>query len=64
MATVTRLRPRETPATPEPDPDTPIVAAWLARHGWTALDAFHAGLSMEVAAAMWVLEASCPGVTS
>ena len=57
-ATVTQLRPRETPAAP--DPDTPVVAAWLLRRGWTALDAFHAGLSAELAAAMFVLEASVP----
>ena len=57
-ATVTQLRPCEKEATP--DPDIPVVAAFLARNGWTALDAFHAGFSADLAAAMWVLEASGP----
>jgi len=57
-ATVTQLRPREAPATP--DPDIPVVAAFLTRNGWTALDAFHAGFPADLAAAMWVLEASSP----
>lgn len=56
--TVLQFRRREAPAAP--DPDTPVVAAWLLRRGWTALDAFHAGLSAELAAAMFVLEASIP----
>ena len=66
MGTVTQLRPREAPATPEPDPDAHATARYLARHGWTALDAFHAGLGLDVCAAMWAREAadeagpSCP----
>ena len=66
MGTVTQLRPRETETTPEPDPDAPVAARYFIRHGWTALDAFHAGLGLEVCAAMWAAEAadeagsSCP----
>lgn len=55
-ATIHALPVRQTPATP--DPDIPVVAAYLLRQGWTGLDAFHAGLSADLAAAMWVLEAS------
>ena len=64
MGTVTQIHPRETPATP--DPDAPAAARYFLRQGWTALDAFHAGLGLEVCAAMWVIEAadeagpSCP----
>ena len=57
-ATVTQLRPRENEATP--DPDIPVVAAYLIRQGWTGLDAFHAGLGMDLAAAVWTLEAGSP----
>ena len=48
--------------TPEatPDPDMPVVAAWLLRRGWTGQDAFHAGLPVDLAAAILILEASCP----
>ena len=51
---------------PTPDPDAPAAARYFMRQGWTALDAFHAGLGLEVCAAMWVIEAadeagpSCP----
>ena len=55
-ATVTQLRPRETPAAP--DPDTPVVAAWLLRRGWTGAEAYDAGLGPELAASMLVLEVS------
>ena len=55
-ATVTQLPVRQTPA--GPDLDIPRVAAYLLRQGWTGLDAFHAGLSADLAAAMWVLEAA------
>jgi hypothetical protein len=57
-ATITRIADRRTPAAP--DPDIPVVAAWLLRRGWTATDAFHAGLSAGLAAAMVILEASQP----
>ncbi len=53
-ATVTQLRPRQAPAAP--DPDTPAVARWLLRHGWAALDAFHAGFDADVCAAMLMME--------
>lgn len=54
---VTQLR-------PAPDPDTPAVARWLHRHGWAALDAFHAGFDADVCAALWMLETSPPCLTS
>ena len=49
LATVTPLRP---PA----DPDTPVVARWLLRHGWVALDAFHAGFPADLCAAVLIAE--------
>ena len=42
---------------PAADPDTPMVAAWFLRHGWTAMDACRAGLDRDLSAAMAVLEA-------
>jgi len=43
-----------------PDPDIPVVAAYFARQGWTGHEAFLAGLPADLAAAIFVLEASCP----
>ncbi|HTQ94996.1 MAG TPA: hypothetical protein VMK84_36430 [Streptosporangiaceae bacterium] len=43
-----------------PDPDVPVVAAYFARQGWTGHEAFLAGLPADLAAAIFVLEASCP----
>lgn len=40
------------------DPDIPVVARWLLSQGWTGLDAWHAGLSLDLAAAMWIRETS------
>jgi len=57
-ATVTQLHPREADTTP--DPDMPVVARWLLSRGWTGQDAFHAGLPVDLAAAILILEASCP----
>jgi hypothetical protein len=44
------------PATP--DPDTPVVAAWFLRHGWTAVDALRWFSDADLCAAMAILEAS------
>ena len=43
---------------PAPDADTPVVARWLIAHDWSALDAFHVGLGLEVCALMWTIEAA------
>ena len=65
-ATVTQLRPREAPATPEPDPDAPATARYLARKGWTAPEVLHSGMGLDVWAAMLAREMadeagpSCP----
>jgi len=59
-ATIHDLTGRIRDATPDPDPDIPVVAAWLLRQGWTGQDAFHAGLPVDLAAAIFILEASCP----
>ncbi len=45
-----------TPIRPAADPDTPAVARWLARRGWSALDAFHAGLPADLCAAVLIAE--------
>ena len=55
-ATVTQLRPRDPDTTP--DPDIPVVARWLLSRGWTGQDAFHAGLPVDLAAAMLIREAA------
>ena len=66
MGTVTQLRPRETETTPEPDPDAPVAARYLTRHGWTAQDVLHSGWGLDVWAAMLAREMadeagpSCP----
>jgi hypothetical protein len=41
---------------PAPDPDTPVVARYLMRQGWTWVDAFHAGLDANVGAMMLAIE--------
>ena len=48
---------------PTPDADIPVAARYLLRQGWSWLDAAHAGLDMDLAAAMCVMETSppCPG---
>jgi len=58
QATVLQFPTREPDTTP--DPDIPVVAAWLLARGWTGQDAFHAGLPVDLAAAILILEASCP----
>jgi len=60
QATVLQFRTRDPDTTPEPDPDIPVVARWLLSRGWTGQDAFHAGLPVDLAAAILILEASCP----
>ena len=66
MGTVTQLRPREAPATPEPDPDAPATARYLTRLGWTASEVLHSGMGLDVWAAMLAREMadeagpSCP----
>ena len=67
MGTVTQLRPREAPATPEPDPDAPATARYLARHGWTSQDVHNSGYwGLDVWAALLAREIadeagpSCP----
>ena len=41
---------------PVPDPDIPAAARYLTRQGWSWLDAAHAGLDMDLAAAMLMIE--------
>ena len=45
---------------PTPDRDISAAARLLIDDGWTALDAFHAGLDQHLAAAIWMLEANTP----
>jgi len=60
MGSVTHLPVRDPDTTPDPDPAIPLVAAYFLRQGWTGHGAFLAGLPADLAAAIFVLEASCP----
>ena len=56
-ATITDIRSRQAPATPEPDPDAAATARYLARKGWTAAEVFHSGIwGLDVWAAMLARE--------
>ena len=64
---MTQTLARVIPIRPEPDPDAPATARYLARHGWTASDVFHSAYwGLDVWAALLAREMadeagpSCP----